>query len=139
MSVWSHKNSRLFVEIALQRYEDAEILLKAGRTTAAVYLAGYAAECVLKAALLANTPPRKHDSLRGQFRGNKGHSLEWLRFELTKRGLSFPAEVMKHFQRVTTWSTDLRYSPGRFPTADAKSLLGSTDAIMKWIDSNWGS
>ncbi len=56
--------ARRYYRAAKQRYEDAQMLLEAGRTTGAVYLAGYAVECILKALLLANvTPPyEKHCS-----------------------------------------------------------------------------
>jgi hypothetical protein len=50
------KDVRRFRVAALQRFEDAQILLDNDRATGAVYLAGYAVECLLKAVLLERTP-----------------------------------------------------------------------------------
>ena len=41
--------ARLYYRAAKQRFDDAQLLLGAGRTTAAIYLAGYTVECFLKA------------------------------------------------------------------------------------------
>src|SRR5690348_9075238 len=41
MAVPSSRDARWFYGCAAERYEDAEILLRAGRTTGAVYMAGY--------------------------------------------------------------------------------------------------
>ena len=43
-----------------QRYEDAQILLRADRTTGAVYLAGYGIKCILKALVLSAVAPAAH-------------------------------------------------------------------------------
>lgn len=50
-------DARLFYRCAIRRYVEAAVLLKAGFTTGAVYLAGYGIECTLKALVLANVPP----------------------------------------------------------------------------------
>jgi HEPN domain-containing protein len=50
------RGARLFYRAALHRYDDAALLLEAGRTTGAVYLAGYTVECMLKALVLAGVP-----------------------------------------------------------------------------------
>jgi len=42
--------------VAKQRFDDALLLLEMGRTTAAVYLAGYSVECMLKALILSAVP-----------------------------------------------------------------------------------
>jgi len=52
--------ARLFYQAAKQRFEDALFLL-AGRRTAAVYLAGYAVECMLKTLILSRAPDKDHD------------------------------------------------------------------------------
>jgi len=45
-----------FLRVALQRLEDAEVLLTNRRTTGAIYMAGYAVECAMKGVLLAHVP-----------------------------------------------------------------------------------
>lgn len=47
-------NARLFYRAAKERLEDAELLLSLNRTTAAVYLAGYGVECMIKSLILSS-------------------------------------------------------------------------------------
>lgn len=49
------KNARLFYRAAKQRFDDALLLLELKRTTAAVYLAGYSIECMLKALIFIDS------------------------------------------------------------------------------------
>jgi hypothetical protein len=46
MAVPASSEARLYYRCAFQRQEDAQILLRADRTTGAVYLAGYAIGCI---------------------------------------------------------------------------------------------
>src|SRR5439155_8365250 len=70
--------ARLYYRAAKQRYDDAELLLEAGRTTGAVYLAGYTVECFLKALVLAGVAPGLRKRLLREFRGSRAHEIEWL-------------------------------------------------------------
>ncbi|MFI5460404.1 MAG: HEPN domain-containing protein [Isosphaerales bacterium] len=63
----------------LQRLEDAEILFRNERTTGAIYLAGYAVECVLKAVLLAISPHSEHQRIVKSIHGKIAYDIEWLR------------------------------------------------------------
>lgn len=47
-----------FFKVALQRFEEAQILLKNKKNVGAMYLAGYTVECMLKPLLLRPTPPK---------------------------------------------------------------------------------
>jgi hypothetical protein len=49
MALPTAKEAQPFYQSALQRFEDAQYLLDGERTTAAIYLAGYSVECMLKA------------------------------------------------------------------------------------------
>jgi hypothetical protein len=61
MSVPKSNEARRFFRAAGARYSEAFFLLEnSGFTTAAVYLAGYAVECMLKALVLSHEPRRKH-------------------------------------------------------------------------------
>jgi len=71
-------NSRLFYRVANQRFEDAEFLLGVERTTAAVYLAGYSVECILKALILAIVPRTQEADILAMFRGARAHDYDWL-------------------------------------------------------------
>lgn len=129
--------ARRYYRVANQRLEDAELLLeKLGRAPAAVYLAGYAVECILKALILANTPVARHREVLGQeFRGTRGHNLAWLRERSRQAGAaSFPAEISGDLTFVSTWSVDLRYTPGAGDFEDAEAFVAAVGRIVQFID-----
>ncbi len=135
MAVPRSKEARLFYRCALQRHEEAEILLEAGKPTGAVYLAGYGIECMLKALILSSIPTGEVGEVLGLFRGNRAHEYEWLRAQYRTRGRGvFPGEIMRFFARVDDWSTDLRYQPGDVRTREAESFLTTVGLILAWID-----
>ena len=72
MATPSSKESRLFYRCAKQRYEEAQILLEAGRPTGAVYLAGYGIECMLKALVISMVPARSSAWRTTIFPGKSG-------------------------------------------------------------------
>jgi len=127
------EDARLFYRCALHRYDEAEVLIAAGYTTGAVYLAGYSIECILKSLVLSAVSPSVQKTILKTFRGTKAHDYGWLRVQyLSKGGVAFPREVTRHFTLVNHWSTDLRYTP-RFIRADeAEEFLISTHAIIQW-------
>jgi HEPN domain-containing protein len=101
--------ARPFYRAAKQRYDDAELLLRAGRTTGAVYLAGYTVACMLRALILDKTGSGLRRNLLGEFRGSRAHNVEWLT-DLYRRhiGPLIPRDIARHLARLTWWSTDLR-------------------------------
>lgn len=129
------RNARLFYRVAKQRFEDAEFLLDVDRTTAAVYLAGYSVECILKALILATVPRAQESEILAVFRGAQAHHYDWLlRLYAERGGPGLPPELVPHFARVNTWSTDMRYSPGTITLRDAKAFLDSAVEILTWGD-----
>jgi HEPN domain-containing protein len=135
MAIPSSKESRLFYRCAGQRFEEAEILLEAGKHTGAIYLAGYGIECMLKALVLSSVPRSSLAVVKGMFRGNRAHEYEWLKSEYRVRsGTTFPSEITLYFALVEGWSTDLRYEPGTLATKDAESFMKAARAIIDWID-----
>src|SRR5271156_1951905 len=78
MSVPQDFDARRFWRSAQQRFLDSQFLLQAGRTTGAVYLAGYGVECMLKALLIESTAKGRRADLVKSFRGAKAHDYEWL-------------------------------------------------------------
>jgi HEPN domain-containing protein len=124
---------RRFSTVAGQRFEEAEILFRNQRTTGAIYLAGYAVECMLKALLLANTPVKNHSEMLKAFRGQMGHNLDWLKGKLPRKKLTIPDDILRAFTKVNTWSTDLRYTAGRKPEREARAFLDATLTMMNWI------
>ena len=105
------------------------------RTTAAVYLAGYSVECILKALILAVVPRAQEADILGMFRGARAHNYDWLLRLYAERGSArLPPDLAPHFARVNTWSTDMRYSPGAIGLRDAKAFLDSSVRMLTWAD-----
>jgi len=129
------QEARPFYQSAIQRFEDAEFLLEAERTTGAVYLAGYSVECMLKALILCVVPPDKRGELLASFRGARAHDFDWLKAKyFGNGGPQFPSAVSKNFSLVDTWTTDLRYKSGTTKRGDAECFLGAARGIMDWAD-----
>ena len=129
------REARRFYQSAFQRLEDAEFLLAEGRTTAAVYLAGYAVECMLKALLLNTVAEPRRKAVLDSFRGARAHDYGWLRTQYyDSGGARFPPETLRAFNRVGTWSTDLRYQAGRIKLAEARDFVQAARNILAWAD-----
>lgn len=128
-------DARRFYRVAYQRLEDGWLLLdRLDRPKGAVYLAGYAVECILKALLLAVTPARRRSDMLKSFRGAIAHDLLWLRDRLTEHGVTVPSPVAKELAYVASWSVELRYEPGAGDREDAQQFIASTRTIVEWVD-----
>lgn len=135
MAIPNSSDARLYYRCAFQRYEEAEILMRADKTTGAVYLAGYGIECILKALILMAVPATTRPDTLRMFRGNNAHEYEWLRtLYLTNHGARFPIHITQHFTLVSDWSTDLRYTPRSVRDHEAEAFLASAVAIIQWAD-----
>jgi HEPN domain-containing protein len=127
--------ARLYYRAAKQRYDDAELLLAAGRTTGAVYLAGYTVECILKALILASAAPSLRRHLLRALRGGRAHNIEWLGALYRRHvGAATPRNITRHRARVASWSTDLRYATGTLKRQHADEFSESVVAITTWAD-----
>lgn len=134
MAVPSAPEARLFYRSANQRLEDGLFLLEGDRTTAAIYLAGYAVECILKALILASVPNRARTALLASFRGVKAHDFDWLREQyLAYGGPPFPLPIARQFTLVNTWRTNLRYNPGTAKRREAIVFLRAAKRILEWL------
>ncbi|HZU35127.1 MAG TPA: HEPN domain-containing protein, partial [Gemmataceae bacterium] len=127
--------ARPFYQAAKQRFEDAQFLLDAQRTTGAIYLAGYCVECMLKALILSMLPQGKRAEMLGLFRGSKAHDYDWLKARYFENaGPLFPQATSKAFSFVNTWAVEIRYQAGTSKYGDAKAFLDSAEEIMTWAD-----
>jgi len=128
-------NARLYYRVAYQRLEEGQLILKElQRPRAAIYLTGYAVECIAKALIVTITPPKERESAIESFRGGQGHDLEWLRTRLAERGSVMPADIRRDWTYVTSWTVDLRYEPGPGSMNDAERFLKSAESILNWAD-----
>ncbi|MGC8638381.1 MAG: HEPN domain-containing protein [Isosphaeraceae bacterium] len=135
MTVPQSKEARFFYRCALQRFDEARVLLDADRTTGAVYLAGYGVECMLKALILSAVPPSRTYSVLQTFRGHRAHDFQWLRDEYRLNGGAHPPrEVNRCFTLVDRWSTEMRYSPGNIKERDAERFFEAAQVILGWSD-----
>lgn len=126
---------RKFYRVAYQRFEEAEVLFEAGYYNGAVYLAGYAVECMLKVLIFEATPEKEHEGVEAEFHGQRAHQYEWLRNRYAQTNApGFPAEIAQSLAFVRTWETSLRYIPGLGHRADAARFLAEARKIMDWAD-----
>jgi HEPN domain-containing protein len=126
-----------YYRAALQRLEEARFILDKGqRTNAAVYLAGYGVECILKALLISSLPASKHDEVIKEFRKRgQGHDFDWLKHEyVSAGGAQFPEMVQRYFVTVSSWATDLRYETGLIKLKEAEAFVSAAEAIVKWAE-----
>jgi hypothetical protein len=119
---------------AINRFDEAVLLETAGKCTGAMYLAGYAVECMLKVLILSTVPLHQQAELAArEFRGSDGHDFEILRTKYFKRrGARFPPETAKLFTLVSDWSTNLRYDPRESKNAEAERFLSAVEGIIAW-------
>ncbi len=121
---------------AINRYDEAILLFEAGKCTGAIYLAGYAVECMLKVMVLSTVSFASQPAFAKQtFRGHGGHDFETLRtMYIKQRGAGFPADIAKRFAMVSDWSTDLRYDPREATDGAAEPFLAAVKDIIKWAE-----
>ena len=114
---------------AAQRLTSAEILYDSALFLDCTYLAGYSAECSLKAVLLGRTPARQ----RQKFKGKKAHNYEHLRGLLKQKNVD-TSPISSALRKIASWSTDLRYEVGRGDSRTANEFLEATRIIYDWAN-----
>ena len=127
-------DARRYYRVAYQRLDDGEALLAISRPRAAIYLTGYAVECILKALLLMSTPAGERQDVLATFRGAGAHNIDRLREQLVRRIGRLPVLEARHVSLVSSWSTDLRYEPGQGDPDDATAFLTAADSILTWAN-----
>jgi hypothetical protein len=126
---------RKFWRVAYQRLEEAEVLFDAGYYIGTVYLAGYAVECAFKALILNATPKNQHQTVEGEFRGQRAHSFEWLRLRYSQTGAAqIPPNVNNSLVFVNSWETSIRYEPGKGEPDNAKRFLKEVNVFIEWAN-----
>ena len=133
-------NVNLYRRAARQRLEDARYLLASddpARGTGAVYLAGYAVECGLKALHLSRFPKgAQQRSAMKDYRTAKSHGYDWLRRRIvaTPGGDPFTEEALTLLADLGGWGTRLRYDPASTPKTDAEAFVSTADRFLTWIE-----
>lgn len=134
MAVPADPLARRYYRAALERLADADALLNStDRTTASVYLGGYAVEFILKALIVSQAKPALREAVVAEFRGTKAHSFQWLRERYSKAGgPTVPSHVAAAFTAIGTWAVDIRYNPISISPADAKSFRAGVQVVFDW-------
>jgi HEPN domain-containing protein len=128
---------RSYRRAATQRLDTARFLLKNSKYYLdAVYLAGYAAECSLKAVILDRTPKSKWAATCVEISsGAKAHNLDFLRGILRRTQGSIPPEVLKCLSAIRlAWMTNLRYVGVMIPSVEAEYFIEHVDSINEWAE-----
>jgi HEPN domain-containing protein len=127
------KHVRRFLTAADARLADAQFLREARRTLAAVYLAGYAVEFILKALVLGQLAEHQQLPMIAQFRGAVAHDYRWLlRIYREHGGAATPAEVAQSLTRLDSWGTELRYNPRTAYPGDIDHFFQAVEVVVGW-------
>lgn len=124
-----------FLGAARQRLTSAEVLYRHQMYLDAMYLAGYAAECSLKAVLLTRVPLRQRRQFRlWHFRGAGAHDFESLKALLKRRNVTLPLAVNRAIRAFARWSPELRYEVRRKSAKEAENFVHAANDLLQWAE-----
>jgi len=118
--------SQEWIEVARERAADAEMLKQRLNSVGAVYMAGYAIECSLKAYLQREGKPFPTS-------GSEGHNLKGLWKASGFRFCDLPDTAGEKTFYIEYWNTALRYeSVYHFPVP-LEELVKGAQELTGWI------
>lgn len=129
-----------------QRLADAKVLLNASRWRGAMYMAGYAVECLLKTRLMHIYDCKNLRELEDLLRQRSilpvnrtvfTHQLEdLLRLTPGYNRLMRNREMLPLFNKVNQWTPNWRYTSKSTNRREAIEFMTSIESFMQWIDNN---
>ncbi len=129
-----------------QRLADARVLFNASRHRGAMYMAGYAVECLLKTKLLhiydCNNLRELEELLRQRSilptnRTVFTHQLEdLLRLTPGYNRLKRNTDVWHSFHEINRWTPHWRYTPKQATRQEAIEFMTDIENVMHWINTN---
>jgi hypothetical protein len=133
-------------QLAMDRIDDANVLLASKRWSAAYYLAGYAVECGLKACILAYLSANL-DVIFKQRDFSKNcwsHDLNKL-MDLANLTGKWDAECKangkfdNYWSTVKDWNETFRYEQVKQIDSEAfvRAVSDPTDGVLQWITNHW--
>ena len=142
----SHNGVNELAIVSRQRLADAKILLNASRWRGAMYMAGYAVECLLKTKLMqiydCNNLGELEDLLRQRsilpaHRTVFTHQLEdLLRLTPGYSRLMRNPEMLSLFNKVNQWTPNWRYISKLTNRREATEFITSIERFIRWINNN---
>jgi len=143
---WKYQGITEQATAAIHRKRDAEALLADGASHArgAMYLAGYAIECKIKAKAMERHNCRTLDNLRQKLKLRDehvySHGLESLITDLLPAGtrlrLMQGSASLAFKSQVNTWKPGWRYEPKAPGMPNARRFLEAVDEVWKWLENN---
>ena len=132
--------------VSRQRLEDARVLFNASRWRDAMYIAGYAVECLLKTKLMqiyGCQNLRELDAIlwrRSILSADSTvftHQLETLfKLVLGYNRLWQNQNMWRMFYRVNRWATAWRYTANQGTPEAATLFMEAVEKVMHWINNN---
>lgn len=140
-------------QLADDRLRDAEVLLAAGRWSAAYYLAGYAIECGLKACVLAHLEKSSRifedkkemtDILNNYFTHDIDKLVKLAELESARgKDIATNPDLSKNWSIVKDWNETSRYRQISAVDMDTNArtffdaIAANPNGVMLWIKAHW--
>lgn len=131
---------------ARQRLEDAKVLLAGGRWRGAMYVSGYAVECILKVRLMRKfgsdhlqglEEELERRRLLGSNRTVYTHQLlRLLQLTGAEQRMRRDAQVWGQFSIVNRWVPAWRYASIPTGEDEATLFLAAIERVLGWIENN---
>ena len=129
-----------------QRLADAQALFNASRWRGAMYMAGYAVECLLKTRLIHIYDCKNLRELEDLLRQRSilpenrtvfTHQLEdLLRLTPGYNRLIRNREMLPLFNKVNQWTPNWRYTSKSTHRREATEFMISIESFMQWVNNN---
>ena len=139
-----HNGISELAEASRQRLADAQALLNASRWRGAMYMAGYAVECLLKTKLMhiydCKNLRELEDILqqRSILPANRTvftHQLEdLLRLTPSYNRLMRNREMLPLFNKVNQWTPNWRYTSKSTNRREVTEFMASIESFMQWVN-----
>lgn len=129
---------------ALKRWTDAKRLRDSRRWRGAMYLAGYAIECKLKARLMEMYNVSHLDGLEAELDRRFGrsvdlrtHSIEYLlEFTQARQRLDANECALQAFRQCNKWSVNWRYNPDDGSREKCDAFFEEIEVFKQFIENN---
>lgn len=143
---FKHRGRSDQLKASLKRSIDAAVLMQHGRWLGAMYLAGYAVECRLKAKLMEIMDVWSLDELEGAiekrmgFRPNlRTHEISVLMTlldHLVACNSRMSVEIRKAYGLCTMWNSQFRYSPVDSSEIECRKFFNAVEKLNRFISSS---